>query len=188
MSIQSILENYKAMQAETLAVLQEVARVHNFWVNHVAKFAVASDASQLQEQLKAFDIIDTANDKLIEIQKKVGALLAMMANKLLLEGFKAVNVPSQWVEGKEFVRAQRITGSFKDKVAGYDWLREIGEEALITETVNAQTLSAFLKTYLGENAITPPEFVKINTMDYVKHGTVKRSSKKYDTGTLAEVA
>ena len=72
----------------------------------------------------------------------------------------------------------RITGSFKDKEKGYSWLEDIGEGALITRTVNAQTLSAFLKSYLKEKAMTPPDFVKVNTLEYVKINRTKKNARQ----------
>ena len=41
---------------------------------------------------------------------------------------------------------QRWVASMKDKQTGMDWLRSTGNDGLVIETVNAQTLAAFAKT------------------------------------------
>ena len=41
---------------------------------------------------------------------------------------------------------QRWVASMKDKQTGMDWLKSTGNEGLVIETVNAQTLAAFAKT------------------------------------------
>ena len=41
---------------------------------------------------------------------------------------------------------QRWVASMKDKTQGMDWLRATGNEGIIIETVNSQTLAAFAKT------------------------------------------
>lgn len=41
---------------------------------------------------------------------------------------------------------QRWVASMKDKTQGMEWLRATGNDGLIIETVNAQTLAAFAKT------------------------------------------
>ena len=62
----------------------------------------------------------------------------------------------------------------KDKLA--EWLREIGQDALITETVNSSTLAGFLKERLLEEGIDPPEeFVQLTT--YKAIGSSKYAPK-----------
>ena len=41
---------------------------------------------------------------------------------------------------------QRWVASMKDKQTGMDWLKSTGNEGLVIETVNSQTLAAFAKT------------------------------------------
>jgi hypothetical protein len=48
-------------------------------------------------------------------------------------------------EAGTFYRRDDLYASTEDKSAAYAWLREHGHGALITETVNARTLTAFVK-------------------------------------------
>lgn len=178
---------YEELKADTLAVIEQVARTHNFWVGRTSELTVASNPNELAEQCTIFEILDAATDKLDDILTKLNALKAYYSNKLLIKGFETLGVPAQFVGNKEYVSAVRITGSFTDKAAGFDWLREIGEEGMIVETVHSQTLSAFIKRYVEEEVKTPPEFVKVNVMPYVKIKEVKSAKnstrKKSDTSS-----
>lgn len=167
-----------ALRDETLRNVDNVERTHNFWVGVVSDLPVASDANELQEQCEILEILDVSLDALKNVVKKAEALKAILQNKILVKGFDTVGVPAQWVGENEFAVEQRITGSFADKDQGYNWLEEIGEGSLITRTVHAQTLSAFLKRYVEETATTPPDFVKVNTMDYVKIKRAKSNGRK----------
>jgi hypothetical protein len=165
----------------TLHNIDEIERCHNFWVAHVARLGVASDATMLQDHCAVFETLDVALDALKEVVKKAEALKAVLNHKILVKGFEVVGVPAQYVGDIEFATAQRITGSFTDKQKGFDWLEEIGEEALIQRTVHAQTLSAFLTRYVKDEAKTPPpEVVKISTLDYIKinRPTAKKGRRK----------
>ena len=54
---------------------------------------------------------------------------------------------------------QKWAASMPDKEVGMDWLRVTGNEGLIIETVNAQTLAAFAKTQaLAGSARSPMTF------------------------------
>ena len=161
----------------TLANIDRLERNHNFWVNHVSRLGVASDAAMLQDHCDVYDTLDVALEALKEVVKKAEALKAVLNSRILVEGFRVVGIPAQYVGPIEFALSQRITGSFTDKDAGYNWLETIGEEALITRSVHSQTLSAFLKRYVEDTAKSPPPFVKINTMDYVKINRPKKARK-----------
>ncbi len=66
----------------------------------------------------------------------------------------------------------RVTVSYKwsasiiDKDRGYEWLRTNGYESLITETVNASTLSAFAKELVQDGSELPDDIFKVGQNPY----------------------
>lgn len=60
----------------------------------------------------------------------------------------------------------KMSASFVDKDKGFAWLRSIGQEDMIQETVNAGTLAAFCRNLILEEGVDPPEdIVKVSTYD-----------------------
>lgn len=65
---------------------------------------------------------------------------------------------------RSFSIVEKTSASFIDKDAGLDWLRSIEQGDMIQETVNAGTLSAFIRNMILEQGIDPPEdIVKVST-------------------------
>ena len=63
--------------------------------------------------------------------------------------------------------ATRVSCSIIDKPKGYAWLRENNHGALIQETVNSSTLSAFAKSYIeDEGRELPEDSFKMSSMSY----------------------
>lgn len=63
--------------------------------------------------------------------------------------------------------SHRYSASILDKPLGYEWLRENGHGAIITETVNSSTMAAFAKEYLeSEGRELPVELFKVGTSPY----------------------
>lgn len=60
---------------------------------------------------------------------------------------------------RSFSINEKVSATFLDREAGYNWLREIGQGDIITETVNAGTLSALVRSLQLEQGIDPPEDV-----------------------------
>lgn len=68
--------------------------------------------------------------------------------------------------GRSYFRQTKMSGTFLDKEKGYQWLRDNGHGDIITETVNAGTLSSFLSNLINEEGIEPPDdIVKVSTYD-----------------------
>jgi hypothetical protein len=61
---------------------------------------------------------------------------------------------------------QRWTASMSNKVAGMNWLRVTGNDGLIIETVNAQTLAAFAKTEALAGRPLPDETFTVGVAPY----------------------
>ena len=54
----------------------------------------------------------------------------------------------------------------KDKTQGMDWLRATGNEGIIIETVNSQTLAAFAKTQAIAGKPLPDETFEVGVAPY----------------------
>lgn len=78
--------------------------------------------------------------------------------------------------GRSFSIRQMMTASMLDKERAFQWLRDNGNEDLIQETVNAGTLSSFIKSMIVDEGIDPPEDVfKVST--YKKTNSTKYTPK-----------
>lgn len=90
--------------------------------------------------------------------------------KLVEAEIDTVRVPEL---GRSFTYNIKYSASIIDKDKGYAWLRERGAGDLISETVNAGTLSGYLKSLVVDEGIDPPE-------DIFKFGSYKLiGSSKY---------
>jgi hypothetical protein len=61
---------------------------------------------------------------------------------------------------------QRWVASMPDKEAGMNWLRVSGNDGLIIETVNAQTLAAFAKTQAIAGSPLPDAVFTVGVAPY----------------------
>lgn len=62
---------------------------------------------------------------------------------------------------------QRWVASMPDKQVGMDWLRTTGNDGLVIETVNAQTLAAFAKTQALAGAPLPDDVFTVGVAPYI---------------------
>lgn len=90
------------------------------------------------------------------------------------EGMDKIQVPTI---GRSFYPLQKFSASMVDKEKGYEWLRSVGGEGIITETVNAGTLASFCKDLVKDQGIDPPEDI-INFRSYHITGISKYTPKK----------
>ncbi len=76
-----------------------------------------------------------------------------------------IRVPSV---ARSFSIRTNYSASFLDKEKGFEWLRETGNESLISETVNAGTLASFCRNMLLEEGVEPPaDIVKLSSYDAI---------------------
>jgi hypothetical protein len=59
--------------------------------------------------------------------------------------------------GKSFYPLTHTSCRMLDKSPAFDWLVANGGDALITKTVNAQSLAGFMKGFVLDTGIDPPE-------------------------------
>ena len=103
-------------------------------------------------------------DKLTKLENEVNDL----SYNLIPTMFDAQDVKTIKIDdvGRVTVN-QRWVASMPDKQAGMDWLRTTGNDGLIIETVNAQTLAAFAKTQALAGSPLPDEVFEVGVAPYV---------------------
>lgn len=80
---------------------------------------------------------------------------------------RSQNIKNIKIEGVGTVGiSNKVNASIIDKPRGFAWLRANNMESLITETVNASTLSAHAKSLLEEGEELPGDIFKVSTMTY----------------------
>lgn len=102
-------------------------------------------------------------DKIEKLENEVNDL----SYNLIPTMFDAQNVKTIKIDdvGRTTVN-QRWVASMPDKSAGMDWLRVTGNEGLIIETVNAQTLAAFAKTQAIAGSPLPEAVFTVGVAPY----------------------
>jgi hypothetical protein len=141
-----------------VAALEEEVEAHKAIDDHDKLYRMAALMGCTQDLDEALKLT----------QQRIHALNQDISTKHLLRGMQDLLSKGFTLGTRKFDVKTRTTASFTDKPEGFKWLRDIGEGALITETVHSQTLSAFIKGWIEDNALTPPDFVKVNNMQYVK--------------------
>lgn len=122
--------------------------------------ATAADAAvALFHTREAYDALDAQRKRLYH--QKDFLEKGIVPSKMEKEGVDMVRVPEL---ARSFSLQQKMSASFVDKEKGFEWLRSIGQEDIIQETVNASTLTAFCRNLIIEEGIEPPiEVVRVNT-------------------------
>lgn len=100
---------------------------------------------------------DTLKKSLTEIQKKVDKLSKVTIPESMDDaGVDMLRIPEV---ATSFYPLVKYSASMLDKVAGFQYLRDNNAGALITETVNASSLSAYLRDRILNEGVEPPEEV-----------------------------
>lgn len=97
-----------------------------------------------------FDMIESA-------KKELGAFKEYLSYTKLPELFEEHKIRTYTTKsGYRVTLSTRISVSILDKAKGYDWLRNNQMGAIITETVNAQTLGASIREMMETKGKEPP--------------------------------
>ena len=111
------------------------------------------------------------SDLIDEIAKKTAALkkhIDSLSYEILPTMFGNQNVKTIKIDdvGRVTVNV-RWSASMIDKQASMEWLRTSGNEGLIIETVNAQTLGAFAKAETVAGKPLPDHLFKVSTAQHI---------------------
>ena len=88
------------------------------------------------------------------------------AEEILIQTFEDAGISAvKTAEGNFFFRSEFYASiEAAKKSEGHDWVRGLGHEDLIKESINARTFSSFIKELMAEDEnIELPEFVSTNT-------------------------
>lgn len=114
-----------------------------------------------------------------EAMKGVGQLVDLMNRVYIPEAFEneKISTLTDADTGDRVTITQRMLASIPadNRELAYAWLRENGHESLITETVNASSLSAFAKTQMEAGFELPDEIFKTTIMNQVSLTRGKKS-------------
>ena len=136
--------------------------------------AVSADLDRLRrgkltDVLRYYQDAKDSYDAFEKHRKKLGEMIESLSRNTIPEMMSEEGVGTVTLEdiGYRFTVSQRVSCTIQDKEAGYAWLRETGNESLITETVSSSTLSAFAKDYVEESGKDlPPEIFKLSSLVY----------------------
>ena len=78
---------------------------------------------------------------------------------------------------RSFYPTTKYSAKTLDKEELMKWLRDLGQDALISETVNSSTLAGFLKERMLEEGIDPPEEI-VQLTTYKSIGSSKYTPKE----------
>lgn len=111
------------------------------------------------EVLRTYARLKASTDALKKTMTKLNALAQHQQYNVVPNIMKANGIRN-FTDDELMVRfgiSSRWSCKILDKPLGYQWLRENGAEALIVETVNAQTLGAFAGSRAEDEGLDMPE-------------------------------
>jgi len=132
---------------------------------------VFQTCSAFQKIKDEYEALDYQRKRLYAVKDKFDKFLVpAVIDKF---GMDQVRIPEL---GRSFYPVIKYSASILDKSRGFEWLRSNGASELITETVNAGTLSSFLKDYtLGQGRDAPDDIFKFSS--YYTTGSSKYTPK-----------
>ena len=115
----------------------------------------------LKEMAVFFHELKEQYERLDKARKRIYAVVDAYSKHHLPMKFDAAGLDMVRIPeiGRSFYPTTKYSAKVADREKLMAWLRENGEESLITETVNAGTLAAHLKTKMLDEGIEAPEDV-----------------------------
>ena len=105
------------------------------------------------------------DDELRALKSKCGGILKDLKERDIPGKFEELGISTITVNGYRYTKSETIRASMKDKGAAKDWLRNNDLEDIITETVNASTLSATARTLLEEGRELPEDVFNVYVLN-----------------------
>lgn len=140
--------------------------------NAIDNYELADVATFFFLLKERYETLDKAVKRLYHVKNRIdkGILPAKMEHA----GTDMIRVPEI---ARSFSKQEKMSASMADKEATFQWLRDIGQEELIQETVNSGTLASFCRRLMLDEGIEPPEdAVRLTT--YYTTGINKYTPKK----------
>ena len=124
------------------------------------------------DMARLFIFLKESRDAYDAESKRIGKLMNYVGNSRLpdlmeTEDLKMIKF-DQLKRRVQVSHRQGCTIIADQRDAAFDWFRDNGHEALITETVNSSTLAAFSKDYITEHAKDlPPDLFKTVVQPFI---------------------
>lgn len=149
------------------ALVGDIADVM-YQVNNDLEFSLREYENQdAVEMARAFVHVRRVKDELDELSKRFSKVYEELKSVKLPQKFEEGGVPSiTLAEGYRVGVSHLVRASIKGEAreAAYEWLREHGLGDLITNTVNASTLSAVAKSMVEDNQELDPELFNVHVL------------------------
>ena len=115
-------------------------------------FVLADELAELKDRKKALD------DELKAVNSRIAEVEEQLANKMVEE-----EIQSFQRSGKTFYVTTKVFASAvpERKAELFAWLKEHGFGDMVTETVNANTLSAWVREQLEESETLPEDLEEL---------------------------
>jgi hypothetical protein len=112
-----------------------------------------------------------------DARKKIGAQLEYMSRDTIPEIMTERGVRNITLDDveRQFLKSVRMSASMLNKEEAMDWLKSVGAADLIQPTVNSSSFSSFVKQYIEEQQVEPPDCVKLSAMTVTQ---VRKSTSK----------
>jgi len=142
---------------EILTAIQSLAAQFN-----ILSFQLDSLPTKTSSEIAAIYVdMKNINDTYVEVGKTLSKAIDEIKHKILPESFEREGLSSfTTTSGYRVTVSAAVRASLANKDAGYEWLRLNNLSDIITETVNASTLSAVARTLLEEGKELPEEYFK----------------------------
>lgn len=155
-------------------IMEDVERLHSSVSALKDQLRVEEQTLSLNDLLQRWWRLRAEYDALDMVRKRLYFALDRLNKQVLPKkfedaGFASVRIPEM---GRSFYPLTKLTASIPDKEKGYEWLKQVGGEDLITKTVNAGSLAAFVKSLIEDTGEEPPEDA-VRTNTYTIIGTAK---------------
>jgi len=112
------------------------------------------------ELVQLYSYIRTVKEHIDELFKHTDTMLAALVSVRIPEAFEREQLQTlTTAEGDRATVVQKLYASIlaEKREQAFEWLRDNGHESLITEVVNAQTLSAFARAEAEQGRELPEE-------------------------------
>lgn len=140
-------------------------------VENTLKYFGNLDEKDLPGYLRAFKLLKENKDLLDSIHGVVETFYKGISYDKLPPMFEEMGIDSMKLAGRNFILNAKLQASIsiENRPVGFAWLRSNGGDVLIQETVNAQSLTSFLKTKIEDEGISPGEDdgIKLHTQKYI---------------------
>lgn len=167
------------METRNTPTLNEITQSLNDLIDNVIEGAVeAAEAMDLTSAVKVYWRLKQEYEALDKARKRLYALQDKMDKFVLPKKFDDADLDLVRIPDLErsFYPQTKYSAKTLDKEKLMEWLRDLGQGELISETVNASTLAGFLKERMLEEGIDPPEEI-VQLTNYKTIGSSKYTPK-----------